>query len=83
MLIPQGNEALDTTPWLSVIIPVFDGERHLAAALDSVLLQASEGTEVVVSDDCSTDTAPNVIRDCSNKGQIIALSGPWRSGDTE
>jgi glycosyltransferase involved in cell wall biosynthesis len=69
---------MNAAPWLSVIMPVFNGERYLAAALDSVLSQAGDDTEVVVSDDGSTDTSPNIIRDYSNKGRIIALSGPRR-----
>ena len=40
---------------MSVIIPVFDGERYLAAAIESALLQTVSPAEVVVIDDGSTD----------------------------
>lgn len=42
-------------PTISVIIPVYNGERYLAAALESVLAQSTPPTEVFVVDDGSND----------------------------
>lgn len=42
-------------PWLSVVLPTHDGERHLAAALESVARQADPAVEVVAVDDGSRD----------------------------
>jgi glycosyltransferase involved in cell wall biosynthesis len=47
------------------VVPVFNGERFLAAALDSVFEQAYEPVELVVVDDGSTDRS----------GEIAAASG--------
>src|SRR5947209_1330223 len=47
---------------ISVIIPVYNGERHLAEALDSVLSQAHHPLEVIVVDDGSTDNTAAVAR---------------------
>jgi glycosyltransferase involved in cell wall biosynthesis len=44
-----------TAPLISVIVPTFDGERYLEAALASVLTQPWRPLEVVVSDDGSSD----------------------------
>ena len=44
-----------TSPLVSAIVPVFNGERFLAAALDSILTQDYRPLEVVVVDDGSTD----------------------------
>ncbi len=41
--------------WLSVVICTYQGERFLAAALDSVVEQGAEDVELVVVDDGSTD----------------------------
>ena len=40
-------------PFLSVIMPVCNGERYIADALESVRKQYIEGIEIIVVDDCS------------------------------
>jgi glycosyltransferase involved in cell wall biosynthesis len=45
---------------ISVVIPVFDGERLLAEAIESVLAQSLPAAEVVVVDDGSTDGSAKV-----------------------
>lgn len=40
---------------ISVIVPVYNGERYLAEALDSALVQTHPAAEVIVVDDGSTD----------------------------
>ena len=42
-------------PMISVIIPVYNGERYLCAALESVLVQTQPPLEIIVVDDGSTD----------------------------
>ena len=50
-----------TGPLVSCIIPVYNGERHLRQAVDSVLAQSYREVEILVVDDGSTDTTPDVI----------------------
>jgi glycosyltransferase involved in cell wall biosynthesis len=45
---------------ISVLIPVFDGERVLAEAIESVLAQTRPAAEVLVVDDGSTDGSAKV-----------------------
>jgi glycosyltransferase involved in cell wall biosynthesis len=42
-------------PLVSCIVPVFDGERYLAEAVESILTQTYRPIEVIVVDDGSTD----------------------------
>jgi glycosyltransferase involved in cell wall biosynthesis len=49
------------TPTVSVVIPVYNGERFLADAVHSVLAQTHRDVEVIVVDDGSTDGTPEVI----------------------
>lgn len=45
---------------VSVIVPVFNGERFLSTALQSLALQSYSNLEVVIVDDASTDTSRSV-----------------------
>ena len=47
---------------VSVVVPVYNGERFLGEALDSVLSQAYEPLEVIVVDDGSTDDSGAVAQ---------------------
>ncbi|HAS82035.1 MAG TPA: hypothetical protein DCS43_05015 [Verrucomicrobia bacterium] len=47
-------------PTISVIVPVYNGERFLAEAIQSVLAQAILPDEIIVVDDGSTDSSANV-----------------------
>jgi glycosyltransferase involved in cell wall biosynthesis len=42
-------------PLVSILVPVYNGERWLGRALDSALAQTHADIEVLVGDDCSTD----------------------------
>lgn len=44
-------------PWVSALVPVYNGERFLAQALDSALAQTLDNIEIVVVDDGSTDAS--------------------------
>ena len=49
-------------PKISVLMPVYNGERYLDEALDSVLAQDFADFEVVVVDDGSTDGTAKLLR---------------------
>jgi glycosyltransferase involved in cell wall biosynthesis len=46
---------------VSVLVPVFNGERHLAECLDSILAQEFTDFELLVGDDGSTDGSPGIV----------------------
>jgi glycosyltransferase involved in cell wall biosynthesis len=47
---------------ISVVIPVFNGERYVIEAIESVRRQASQGIEIIVVDDGSTDRTGDLVR---------------------
>ncbi|MED4787512.1 glycosyltransferase family 2 protein [Bacillus atrophaeus] len=49
-------------PKVSVIIPVYNGEKYLRECLDSALNQTLKNIEVLVVDDGSTDSTRNILR---------------------
>jgi|SRR5579862_583709 glycosyltransferase involved in cell wall biosynthesis len=48
---------------VSVGLPVYNGERFLAAAIDSVLNQTFQDLEIVISDNASTDSTQKICQD--------------------
>ncbi|MDL5160134.1 glycosyltransferase family 2 protein [Actinomycetospora termitidis] len=53
---PQGGR----TPAVSVCIPVYRGEDHLATTMESVLAQTFDDFELVVLDNCSPDRSAEI-----------------------
>jgi glycosyltransferase involved in cell wall biosynthesis len=48
-------------PLVSILIPTYNGERFLGAALESALAQTYEDIEVVIADDASTDGTADIL----------------------
>jgi glycosyl transferase family 2 len=48
-------------PLVSIVVPVWNGERYLRESLDSIVAQSYPRTEVLVMDDASTDGTPDII----------------------
>ena len=68
-------------PWLSIVMPVWNGERYLPDALESVRREGTDGYEVIAVDDGSSDNTAGeaesagakVIRHSANLGKGAAL----------
>lgn len=56
---------------VSVLVPVFNGELHLAECLDSILAQDFRDLEILISDDGSTDYSPEIIKCFANRDPRI------------
>ncbi len=73
-----------SAPWLSVIMPTYNGGRHLEAALRSLLDQEERDFEVIAVDDGSTDRTPEILRAFSHSLplRIVAREhiGNWAAG---
>lgn len=51
-----------TPPKVSAVIPAYDGERHVAQAIESVLAQTYAPVEIIVVDDGSRDGTAAIVR---------------------
>jgi glycosyltransferase involved in cell wall biosynthesis len=69
------------TPRLSVIMAVHNEERFLAEAVESVLAQSFTDFELIISDDGSTDTTPELARSFAVRDERVrVLRGEHNQG---
>ena len=57
---------------VSVVMPVFDGARHLTEAIESVLAQTYRPVELIVVDDGSTDDSAAIARQYAPSVRLLA-----------
>ena len=61
------------TPVFSVIVPLYNTERYIEEALDSVIAQTYHDFEVVVVNDASTDTGPKIVEQYAARDKRIRM----------
>jgi hypothetical protein len=62
------------TPGLvSVILPVYNGQRYLGDALDSILVQTRTDLELIAVDDGSTDATPRILDGYARRDSRIRI----------
>ena len=68
---------------ITVIVPAYNVEKYLSYCLDSVLEQSYKKLQVIVIDDGSTDTTPQIVDDYANKDKRIVAVHQRNSGLVE
>ena len=77
---------MEHRPFISVIIPVWNGARYLDACLNSILRQSWQHFEIIIVDDGSRDATWNMLMHWKKQDResrfcriFIFRSGkPWR-----
>lgn len=69
-----------TTPAVSVLMPVFNGERFLAEAIESILGQTFTDFEFVIVDDGSTDASPAILAKYASRDPRIRVLRQTNAG---
>lgn len=52
---------MSTAPLISIVLPTYNGSRYLAEAVASVRAQTFQDWELIIVDDCSKDSTPELI----------------------
>ena len=60
-------------PKVSIIVPVYNGERYIAKCVSSILSQTLSDSEVILVDDGSTDKTPEILKEYANKDNRIRI----------
>lgn len=63
----------DTQTKISVIIPIYNGEKYITETLDSLLEQSFEDFEIICVDDCSTDASLLILTEFSRKDTRVRV----------
>lgn len=61
-------------PLVSVLMPVFNGEKYIALAIESILGQTLSDFELIIFNDGSTDSTPKVIARISDHRIVLIES---------
>lgn len=64
---------MKVTPSVSVLLPVYNGERYLRQAIASICNQSWTDVELIVVDDGSTDNTPIILAECAACDQRLVL----------
>jgi len=60
--LPEKARECLKQPLVSIVVPVYNGERYLAAALESIHAQEYRTFEIVIMDDGSTDRSAEIVK---------------------
>lgn len=56
---------------ISILMPVYNVEKFVTEAIESILNQTYENFELIIIDDCSTDRTANIVKDYSMKDSRV------------
>lgn len=79
LLSPPAADPM-SQPWLSVLMPTFNGARYVGEALASVAAEDHNPLEVIVVDDGSTDATLAIVESFADR-LTLRIATPPRSGN--
>lgn len=65
------SEKFSYQPLVSIVLPVFNGEKFLCQALDSIMAQTFTDFELCISDNASTDSTKDICNEYAKKYSCI------------
>ena len=71
---------MSVTPKISVIIPVYNTAEYLKEAVGSICNQTCKSLQIIVVDDGSTDSSPEILRQLAKEDSRIEIITRKNSG---
>ena len=57
---------------ISIVLPVYNGEKYLRESIESILSQTYKSWELIIVDDCSTDSSAEGICKQGRKSALLS-----------
>lgn len=73
LYLPVAEHSQNTSMKISVCIPTYNQSQYLPQAIHSVFNQTMMPSEIIVSDDCSTDNTAEVLQELSQEIPILKV----------
>ncbi len=71
------EQAPESHPYFSIVIPVYNAERFVSRTIESVLAQTDQDWELILVDDCSTDETAGILAEYEkNDARIRVIRNP-------
>lgn len=67
---------METPPLISVVIPVYNGEKYIEKTINSILKQEYKNIEILVINDGSVDDTAQVVTRLVEKDKRLRLINP-------
>lgn len=77
------DRALKSRPMISVLIPIFNGERYLQESLESIKSQTFIDFEILLIDDGSTDGSMSILKKFAQHEKRVRVISKTNSGLTD
>lgn len=58
---------------VSIVLPTYNGEKYLALSIESVLKQSYQNWELIIVNDCSTDSTLSIAQNYAQKDKRIKI----------
>ncbi|MEQ8307951.1 MAG: glycosyltransferase family 2 protein [Hoeflea sp.] len=62
---------MSSAPRISIGVPVYNGERHIEESLNALVNQTFTDFEIIISDNCSTDSTESICREFERRDPRI------------
>jgi glycosyltransferase involved in cell wall biosynthesis len=71
--ISHNKIIMNTNPLVSIVLGTYNGEKYLKEQIDSILWQTYPNIELIITDDCSTDGTPAILREFAGKYENVYI----------
>jgi glycosyltransferase involved in cell wall biosynthesis len=69
----QDNQSPSSKPLVSIGLPVYNGDRYLRKAVETVLAQSYDNLELIIADNASTDQTAQICREMAAQDARVRL----------